>query len=80
MAALNQCAATHQQVLPADGVKVSLTIAGNGSVREAVLSPASLRGTGLDSCLAKIVAKMRFPRHRDNEAKVTVPLQFRIGQ
>jgi len=78
MGALNSCAARFRAALPPGGVKVALTIGRQGSVKQAVLTPASLRGTGLDKCLAKVVAKMRFPRHNKPEARVTVPLNFQV--
>ena len=75
---LNSCAARFQSAVPKDGVKFTLTIRRDGQVTEAVIAPASLRGTGLDTCLAGVVAKLRFPRHKDPEVRVTVPLTFQI--
>jgi serine/threonine-protein kinase len=78
MGALNACGAQHRAVLPAGGVKIALVIGSDGTVKNAVLAPTSIQGTGLDSCLSKIVARMRFPAHKDAEMSVTVPLQFQI--
>ncbi len=78
MGALNACGARFKSVLPPGGVKVALVITSKGKVKEAVLAPVSVRGTGLDRCLAKIVTRMRFPAHKDKEMRVTVPLQFQV--
>ncbi|MFH1807130.1 MAG: protein kinase [Pseudomonadota bacterium] len=78
MGALNACGAQHRSVLPPGGVKVALVIQSDGNVTKAVLAPTSIQGTGLDRCLSKVVARMRFPAHKDAEMSVTVPLQFQV--
>ncbi|MBN2360150.1 MAG: serine/threonine protein kinase [Deltaproteobacteria bacterium] len=78
MAGLNSCAARYRSAVPKSGVRFSLVIRRDGRVTDAVIAPASLRGTGLDTCLADVVAKLRFPRHSEPEVRVTVPLKFQI--
>lgn len=76
--AFNRCGALDAEHAAQGHVKVSVTIDSRGRVQNSSIQPASLKGRPLEKCLQKEVRKMRFPRNRQKQIKVTVPLQFQI--
>ena len=61
-------------------VKLEITISPSGSVKAPALAPKSHESSAFGSCLLKRAKKMRFPRNKDRNPRVTYPFKFHVGK